>query len=184
MVVDQDRDGLADVAGVLPKHDLLELNDSPAARTDLFERSIQSLPAPDVDYTAADHNNAYLAYLGTSWNLSTASPTAYRVIKPSFHRPEFLRDNGGNPISDWETSSGVAGVSPATGGRLFRPHPGHLYVPRNGQIITTPIRRFLDDYNAADTGDISSLSTIPPNRGFPFTNRRICVVMFWPLRGT
>jgi hypothetical protein len=166
LVVDQDRNGVADAA---TKVDLLELNDSPAARTDLSERNIQSLPAPDVDYTAADHNNAFLAYLGTSWNLSTASPTAYRVIKPSFHRPEFLRDKTGNPIPDWETLSGGAGVPSSTGGRLFRPHPDHLYVPRNGQNFTTPIRRFLYDYNAADVGDIASLSTIPPNRGFPFT---------------
>ncbi len=164
LVVDQSRIG--DLSG---DQSLLELNDSPAARTDLSERSIQSLPAPDVDYTAADHNNAFLAYLGTSWNLSTASPTAYPVIKPSFHRPEFLRDKSGDPISDWETLSGGAGVPSSTRGRLFRPHPDHLYVPRSGQNITTPIRRFLNDYNAADAGDIAGLSTVPPNRGFPFT---------------
>lgn len=165
LVVDQDRNGVNDT-----DQSLLELNDSPAARLDLSERRVETLPAPDVDYTYPDHNNAWLAYIGTTWKTpSNAAPTGYPVIKPSFHRPEFFRDNDGMPISDWETTSGGGGVPFSTRGRLFRPHPDHLYVPSANQTVTPPVRRFLSDYNPADAGDIASLSTIPPGRGFPFT---------------
>ena len=130
------------------------------------------MPATDVDYTYPDHNNAFLAYIGMTWKTPAGSaPTGYKLIKPSFHRPEFLRDDDGLPIDDWETYDGSGPKTKpfSTRGRLFRPHPDHLYVPRPDQTITTPVRRFLNDYNAADAADIASLSTIPPGRGFPFT---------------
>lgn len=170
LIVDQNRDGAADA-----DQSLLELNDSPAARSAWppVERRVETLPAPDVDYTYPDHNNAFLAYIGTTWKTpSGAAATGYPVIKPSFHRPEFLRDNSGVPITDWETHTGSGGAPFPTTGRLFRPHPNHVYVPRQGQNITTAIRRFLNSYDPADAADILTLGTAGPTapaRGFPFT---------------
>lgn len=179
LVVDQDRDGAGD-SGYTWDHPLLELNDSPAARFSSnvwppVERRVETFPAPDVDYTYPDHTSPYVAYIGTTWKTPAGvAATGYPVIKPSFHRPEFLRDNNGSPITDWATHTSGGGAAPfSTAGRLFRPHPDHLYVPRSDQNITTPIRRFLDDYNGADSGDIASLAPFfAPNapRGFPFKN--------------
>ena len=171
LVVDQNRDGTADA-----DQSLLELNDSPGARSvwPPVERRVETFPAPDVDYTYPDHNNAWLAYIGTTWKTpSNAAPTGYPVIKPSFHRPELLRDDSGMPLTNWATHTGSGGAPFSTAGRLFRPHPNHLYVPRSDQNITTPIRRFLNDYDPADTSDIASLSpSFAPSapRGFPFKN--------------
>ena len=173
LVVDQDRDGVADT-----DQSLLQLNNSPAARETWppTEQRLETFPAPDVDYTYPDHTSPYLAYIGTTWKTPAGvAATGYPVIKPSFHRPEFLRDNNGNPIADWATHTAGGGTAPfSTAGRLFRPHPNHLYVPRSDQTnITTPIRRFLNDYDPADAGDILSLaSAFAPNspRGFPFKN--------------
>ena len=131
--VDQDGNGAIDSfpAG----YNLVELNDSPAARPDLFERDLSILPAPDVDYTAADHNNPFLAYEGWTWDFSTRPPTRVRVIKPSFHRPELFRGPTFQPVTNWSTAAG-------NGGRSFRPHPDHLYVWRQGNPGLF-IRRFV-----------------------------------------
>ena len=149
-VVDQDGDGADDLLLLPPniqqevrlKYNLVELNDSPAARyfpanpqLNLFERNLGSLPAPDVDYTAADHNNPFLAYEGWTWDFSTTPPTRVRVIKPSFHRPELFRSATFQPVAGWATAAG-------NGGRSFRPHPDHLYVWRQGNPGTV-VRRFV-----------------------------------------
>ena len=134
--VDQDGDGAADgFADPLDalKYNLVDLNDSPAARyfpanppLNLFPRDLAAMPAPDVDYTAADHNNPFLAYEGWTWDFSTLPPTRVRVIKPSFHRPELFRDpTTFLPVANWSTLAG-------NGGRSFRAHPDHLYVWRQG----------------------------------------------------
>ena len=132
--VDQDGDGSSDP--ITAGYNLVELNDSPAARLDLFERNLGTMPAPDVDYTAADHNNPFLAYEGWTWNFSTLPPTRVRVIKPSFHRPELFRDSTTFlPVAGWATAAG-------NNGRSFRPHPDHLFVWRQGNPGFV-IRRFV-----------------------------------------
>src|SRR5947207_2457081 len=84
-----------------------------------------------VYYTYPDLNNMFLAYDGyTSDVLNPTPPTRIRVIKPSFHRPELLRDFSGaapyQPLTNWATASGTN----TTKRLLFRPHPEHLYVWR------------------------------------------------------
>ena len=124
LYVDQDRDGQPDA--IVPGYDLRELNDSPAARysamnpqLNLFQRDMKVLPASDVDYTAADHNNPLIAYDGWTWDTLRYPARPVRVVKPSLHRPELFRtgNNGAwNQIAGWATAPGY-------GGRSFRPHP-------------------------------------------------------------
>lgn len=126
-IVDQDRDGIADTA--LANYDLLDINDSPAARN--FLRNVFAMPAADVDYTYPDHNNAFLAYDAYTWDFSTTPPTKMRVVKPSFHRPELLRDSISTQ-ANWFTVA-------ATSGRVFRPHPFHVYCPSSAGLNPAPV---------------------------------------------
>ena len=120
LVVDQDRNGVPD--GSLADYDLRDVNDSPAARgTSLFEWDVLARPAPDVDYTYPDHNNMFLAYKGYTWDKRLNPPALRLVVKPSFHRPELLRNSSGLPNANWAISANTAG-------RLFRPHPQHYNV--------------------------------------------------------
>lgn len=170
LIVDQDHDGTADSqpAG----YDLLNVNDSPAAQG-LFQRNILALPAPDVDYTYPDHNNLFLGYKGYTWDYRLTPPAPRLVIKPSFHRPELLRNGSGLPVANWATANGA-------GGRLFRPHPEHLYVWRQN-TTAAPQRRFIIDaasnpaanptlagYVTADAGLIGPSPTTQVRAGFPF----------------
>ncbi|MCX7422031.1 MAG: hypothetical protein NT013_21150, partial [Planctomycetia bacterium] len=146
----------------------LEPNGSAAAQPDLRQRPFALLPAPDVDYTYPDIANMFLAQKMFVWDKDPGTGIVHRklVLKPSFHRPELLRDNDGVPIPTWAThKAGVLASAPFSGrGRLLRPHPEHLYVWRQNTTLT-PERRFLDDYNATDAALIAGLSC---QRGFPF----------------
>lgn len=144
-------------------YDLLEPNDSAAARYNpgsqlFFERDFALLPASDVDYTYPDINNMFLAYKSYVWDPSVAGARRL-VLKPTFHRPELLRDNSQNPVPNWATNA-------AARARLMRPHPDHYYVWRQNNSAPAE-RRFLNDYDPADAGIISGLSCL---RGFPFHN--------------
>jgi hypothetical protein len=157
-IVDYDRDGVADTGNVYDStggqvflspgssdpQQLLGMNDSPAANS-LFERETGRMPQPDVGYTYPDINNAFLAYNG--WTRDRTAPfTVRRVIIPSFHRPQLYRDAGG-PIDLWDDTdyNGVAagedtGVPVDSSGnplsnRIFRPHPGHVWVPPGRQTV-------------------------------------------------
>ena len=176
LVVDQNGDGVIDFDSMTnasttqPGNYLLnplEPNGSAAAQPDLRQRPFALLPAPDVDYTYPDIANMFLAQKTFVWDPSTG--TRKLVLKPSFHRPELLRDNMGQPIGDWATKIATPADTTkpfSTRGRLLRPHPEHLYVWRPNQNTSlTPERRFLDDYNPADAGVIAGLSC---QRGFPF----------------
>ena len=164
LVVDQNRDDTADA--IVPGYDLREINDSPAVLhtgvPPLFERRVTAMTAPDVDYTAADINNVWLAYDGWTLDFSTFPPKKVRVVKPSFHRPEMLRlmDSAGAwvPVPNWSTA-------PGAGARQFRPHPDNLYVWRQNTSLT-PERRFLDASNPLDAALIASLPS--GSGGFPF----------------
>ncbi len=154
---DQDHDGVAEPAA--SGYNLVDLNDSPAARPNLFERNVLNMPAPDVDYTFPDHNNVWLSYDSFTWDFSVYPPQQIRVIKPSFVRPELTRTtNLFTPQAGWARAAGY-------GGRSFRPHPEHLYVWRQ-QSNLPPERRFLDPTNPADAALIAALPGA--SGGFPF----------------
>jgi hypothetical protein len=142
-------------------------NDSPAAN-DLQERNLAALPGSDVDRTYPDFTNMMLAYHhGSTWeanpmgsptrffvlDTSTTPPTQkfIPVVKPSFHRPELLRDfsvTPPTPLTNWAVATGLNG----TKGLLFRPHPEHLYVWRRN-TTATPQRRFIIDSGSNPLGD-------------------------------
>lgn len=130
-------DGLKDVNRIF-----LSINDSPAANNGRVAFNGEDLngngmldagedvngngaldppyPAPDVDYTAPDINNVYLGYRG--FGLNGATPV--QVIIPSYHRPQYLRQNVPpvSPIDDWYINANTATA-------VLRPHPAHSYIP-------------------------------------------------------
>jgi hypothetical protein len=77
----------------------------------------------DVGYTYPDINNLFISYdgKGLDRNNSNAATRFRRVIIPSFHRPQYLRDSNGNVIYDWYENSNTAT-------RVLRPHPNHVNV--------------------------------------------------------
>lgn len=180
IVVDQNFDGTADVGNLLDDNgqavptsssgsnvqDLLNANDSPAANG-LYERQTGRFPQPDVGYTYPDLNNIFLAHVG--WVRDSATNTLRRVVIPSFHRPQVLRQGAGTavPRALWEDANynGVLDAAedlnsngddfnlanPALDtfkNRQFRPHPGHLYVPPNVQGATQT-KRYVTTRNEA-----------------------------------
>ncbi|QDT93763.1 hypothetical protein [Gimesia algae] len=141
LIVDQDYDGSAD------SNNLLNVNISPSAS--LTVPSNLSLhnnyPQPDVDYTSPDINNMFLAYKGyvpgPTWpgNLNDVQ----LVIIPSFHRPQYLRDNSGNPIAD---PYNEATISPQ---RVFRPHNEHHFIHRDTDTDSGSPRFNTTDFDIA-----------------------------------
>lgn len=141
--VDLNNDGAADAGNVTDVYgqtvatnasgssqaaDLLDFVDMPAAHQG-FERPLSQFPAPDVDYTYPDINNVFLSYDGYD------PVNGYRVIIPSFHRPQLLR-NGGSAVTNWNTSASMAR-------RVMRAHPSHNYVPKSGQSGGATTSRYL-----------------------------------------
>lgn len=141
--VDLNNDGAADAGNVTDVYgqtvatnasgssqaaDLLDFVDMPAAHQG-FERPLSQFPAPDVDYTYPDINNVFLSYDGYD------PVTRYRVIIPSFHRPQLLR-SGGSAVTNWNTSASMAR-------RVMRAHPSHNYVPKSGQSGGATTSRYL-----------------------------------------
>lgn len=151
-----------------PLYNALEFNDSPSAPKNAiagsptdFERQLrQNFPQPDVDYTAPDINNIFLSYEG--FLRDPASGTIHRVIVPSFHRPQYLRQPG--PLARPMSSGGGFGTNwhdrPETASRVMRPHPSHKFVNDAGTI--SPATRFLTDTQVAARPDWGMLN------GFPF----------------
>lgn len=126
-VVDQDRDGLED--SVTLTNALLGINDSPAANNDpntgdaLYERRLypgnpDNIPQGDVGYTYPDVNNIFLAYVG--W-VRDNNDVLRRVVIPSYHRPQLLRDGTGTPYPLWYQDTSLSN-------RVLRAHPQHKYV--------------------------------------------------------
>ncbi|QDT45114.1 hypothetical protein Pan241w_52320 [Gimesia alba] len=123
--VDQDYNGTPDNAF------LLNYNLSPAAQETVIN-SWTGYPEIDVNYTAPDINNMFLAYNGfvpgPNW---PANPDDFKqVIIPSFHRPQYLRTSAA-PVTDWYVNSTYAK-------RVFRPHADHVFVPKTGVASSTP----------------------------------------------
>ena len=124
-------------------------NDSPAANDDpqtgapLYERDLSVFPGAGIDHTYPDFNNMLLAYQGNTWDPSTTPPTRFPlpVVKPSFHRPELLRDFSVSPpvpLTNWAVATNTSAPN-STKGLLFRAHPEHLYAWR--QSTTAPPQR-------------------------------------------
>ena len=172
VIVDMDGDGNDDTVEIpgLPQAEwpsLADFVDSPVANFSTtqgfpFERVVSAFPEPDVDYTYADVNNAYLAHL--SYTRNPVTGTMEYVIKPSFHRPElFAQPDGGGGVErdpDWATT-------PRWVKRLMRPHPLHVHVPPQIVPGQSYSRRFLDDNNVADAA-ILATGLPGTSGGFPF----------------
>ncbi|QDT15357.1 hypothetical protein [Alienimonas californiensis] len=122
--LDLNRNGVVDLdEGLDPaKQFALQLNFAPGSQLDpldytaLRNPSVNLLPAPDADFTYPDLNSAFLSY---DW---IEPVTGRRVVIPSFHRPQLLRnriaagdylldpgsewtDVGGTPVHPWYTST-------------------------------------------------------------------------------
>ncbi len=137
--VDQNYDDSSDNSS------LLELMDTKARDSGVNARALDaSFPEPDADYTYPDINSTFLAFRGYAYD---ASNNPIRVIIPSFHRPQYLRelDGGGAAVAirNWHTRTGSN-----MGRKVMRAHPDHRAVNVNDG--TTSMRRYL-------TNDSSSL---------------------------
>jgi len=123
--VDQDYNGTPDNAF------LLDYNLSPAAQETVIN-SWTGYPEIDVNYTAPDINNMFLAYKGyvPGPNWPTNPDSFKQIIIPSFHKPQYLRTSAA-PVTDWYMDSTYAK-------RVFRPHADHVFVPKSGSPTTTP----------------------------------------------
>lgn len=136
--------------------DLLGMNDSPASNA-WFERDTGRFPQPDVGYTYPDINNMFLAYTG--WTRDRQTGLVKRVVIPSFHRPQLLRELWGGtlrpiPLAEDHNYNGTLDTGEDLNGdgqldygakqpnRILRPHPNHVYVPR-GSTSGPPVRRFI-----------------------------------------
>lgn len=112
-----------DHAGV-PREDgtpgQVNINDAPGANG--FFPALDTVPAPDVDYTYPDINNPFLAYKANALN---AGGGAFQLIIPSFHRPQYLRNVVAN--DNWYSDA-------STTTRVSRPHKEHLAVATDGVI--------------------------------------------------
>tara|TARA_R110002049_G_scaffold308957_2_gene515175 strand:- start:277 stop:4926 length:4650 start_codon:yes stop_codon:yes gene_type:complete len=142
-VVDQDYDGSAEAAN----NYMLDFNISPAASLTVPSNLTlhNNYPQPDVDYTSPDINNLFLAYKGyvpgPTW---PGNPNDVRlVIIPSFHRPQYLRDNSGNPIAD---PYNEPTISPQ---RVFRPHNEHHFIHRDTDTDSGSPRFNTTDFDIA-----------------------------------
>jgi hypothetical protein len=156
---------------------LISPNDSPAANDDpisnapLYERRLYEFPGADVDRTYPDFTNMMLAYHGTTWDpVASNPPTRFPIpaVKPSFHRPELLRDLGATPpmpLTNWAVATATSAPSfSSTKGLLFRPHPEHLYVWRRN-TTATPQRRFIIDSGSNPTGDTTLAGFVTADAG-------------------
>ncbi len=92
-------------------------------------------PDPDVNITYPDNNSPYLAYDGLVPNYTNPSlPT--RLITPSFHRPQYLRNAtaatglGNVPVANWY-------VDPLTAPFVLYPHVEHTAIDNKGNITTS-----------------------------------------------
>jgi len=178
--VDMDWDGTANDedggAGEPDNQQLLNFVDSPAAWLGNETRT-SIIPAADVDYTAPDINNLFLAYKG--WAIRDNDPTGAAginpryervpVIIPSFFRPQYMTTGGGNGFlgnpapADINWASSFDGINRGTTSldfsrRSFRPNPRHIAGMMPDGV--TPVYRFLTAADATARGITSG--------GFPF----------------
>jgi len=115
----------------------LALNHSYGAHGGSQPPSWNSFPLPDVDYTAPDINNLFLAYDGYTLD----GGALRRVIIPSFVRPQFFRDrSAGSHVDDWYENDGSLNPDQETTLNVLRPHPAHLFIDPGGNSVGTTKR--------------------------------------------
>ena len=176
--VDQNYNGIPDDnEGLATNLSFLQLNLSPAAQgtvLDLnnFPAAGTSFPDPDTNTTYPDINSTFLAYDALVPNPSS-STLLTRLITPSFHRPQLLRNataSGGGtvPTNNWYTDPGTAKL-------VMFPHAEHLAINNSGVVTTT--QRFVTGKHPDTTtpplypfpipGDIPNPALTPPYAGQP-----------------
>ena len=135
VVVDQNYTG----TGSSGNQDYLDINLSYAAHGGAPPTPANQFPQPDVDYTAPDINNLFLAYDGYVWMPSVMPSGAWRrVVIPSFLRPQLLRNTStGVHVNDWYENDGSVTLANETTTRVMRPHPKHVFVAPNGTASAT-----------------------------------------------
>jgi hypothetical protein len=125
----------------------LDLNNYPYS-TNPLTRNLY--PDPDLNATYPDINSAFLSYDALVPAPASASPALpIRLITPSYHRPQYLRNAtaagaaGANtvPVANWY-------IDPLTAARVLYPHVEHTAIDVNGNITTT--QRFVS-YTHPDT---------------------------------
>lgn len=146
--IDQNYDNAAD-AVTAGQPSLLQLNYSPGAQGSLvnfntFSTNVPVYPDPDTNTTYPDRNSPFLSYDALIPN-GTNAPI--RVIIPSFHRPQLLR-NLATPAT-WYTAA-------ATAPYVLHPHVQHMAINNAGTITTT--QRFVTN-TFQDTSGIGTPMT-------------------------
>jgi hypothetical protein len=95
-------------------------------------------PDPDLNATYPDINSAFLSYDAlVPFTASTTAPALpIRVITPSYHRPQYLRNAtahgglGNVSVANWY-------IDPLTAPYVMYPHVEHTAIDANGNITTT-----------------------------------------------
>ncbi len=161
-VFDYDGDGVADADqdgfNALPA---FQINFSPAANNGSVGAGV-GLFHPDAGYTYPDVNSMFLAFDGLVRDPNNPN-NVYRVIIPSFHRPQYIPIMRG--ISDGADVNGFEGIFESTNllnpdttrDKVLRPHQEHV------NSVNTTFPRFLTAATNALSGDTTRI--IPP---FPF----------------
>jgi hypothetical protein len=179
--VDQNYDNVPDDGtGVQPNNlALLQLNLSPAAQAgtllDLnnFPAAGALYPDPDTNTTYPDLNSAFLSYDALIPN--PANPALLtRVIIPSFHRPQLLRNANSSP-GPGSVTPATWYIDPGTVNLVMYPHTEHVVINNSG--VATATRRFVTGTHPDTTtpalypfsipGDIANPALTPPYLGQP-----------------
>ncbi|HEV8071933.1 MAG TPA: hypothetical protein VGP76_29735 [Planctomycetaceae bacterium] len=178
--VDQNYNGIPDdtEVGLATNVSFLQLNLSPAAQNSLldlnnFPAAGTAFPDPDTNTTYPDINSAFLAYDALIPN-PTSATLLTRLITPSFHRPQLLRNanasaGGTVPTQRWY-------IDPGTAKSVIYPHSEHLAINNAGAITAT--QRFVTTIHPDTSGigvalnpfpipgDLGQLPTVsPPQEG-------------------
>jgi len=146
--IDRNYDNAPDVV-TAGQPNLLQLNYSPGAQPTLvnfntFSTDVPVYPDPDTNTTYPDRNSPFLSYDALIPN-GTNPPL--RVIIPSFHRPQLLRNLA--PPATWYTAA-------ATAPYVLHPHVQHMAISSSGTITTT--QRFVSN-TVPDTSGIGTPMT-------------------------
>jgi hypothetical protein len=132
---------------------VLDLNNFPTTPPSFF-------PDPDVNTTYPDINSLFLSYDALIPNPTNPTALPTRVIIPSFHRPQLLRNasgGGGNvTVAQWYTDPGTAKL-------VMYPHVEHVAIDATGTPTTT--QRFVTLTHTDTTASPLSPFPIPGDNG-------------------
>jgi hypothetical protein len=119
-------------------------------------------PDPDFTSTYADINSPFLSYDALVPNPASATGLT-RLITPSFHRPQYLRNATGSLLNPVPTANWY--IDPLTASRVLYPHIEHTAIDSSGNVTT--IRRFITNTYPDLTGTITSPFVIPGDGATP-----------------